>query len=198
MCNAFSCIVKQNGEVLWKFALDSHFSILEHFKVVDNESRKDFIKFIKVEITPNNKDYLNPDKWNLKVDEDIIPTWWTKSYEEFAWEEHPKWLNQLNKVLVRKPIINPFSVKPPKKITNKHLDLLKEWDSVRDSVGAYQGTYFNLSRKDWKYTEKIKTKDYPFQPLIDLWEIGLVPSFDGKIWRLHGGKDAKILWQGKI
>jgi hypothetical protein len=28
--------------------------------------------------------------------------------------------------------------------------------------------------------------------------MGLVPSFDGKFWRLHGGINAKILWKGKI
>jgi len=30
------------------------------------------------------------------------------------------------------------------------------------------------------------------------WKMGLVPSYDGKLWRLHGGKDAEILWEGKI
>jgi hypothetical protein len=70
-------------------------------------------------------------------------------------------------------------------------------DSVGDSVGAYIGSFFRLPRAAWKYTEKIQTKDYPFQPVVDLWNIGLVPSFDGTIWRLHGGPKAKILWSGK-
>jgi len=25
--------------------------------------------------------------------------------------------------------------------------------------------------------------------------VGLVPSFDGKVWRLHSGKDAKIIYE---
>jgi len=31
--------------------------------------------------------------------------------------------------------------------------------------------------------------------LVKLWEMGLVPSFDGKVWRLHGGKNAKVLFE---
>jgi hypothetical protein len=71
-------------------------------------------------------------------------------------------------------------------------------DSVRDSVGAYTGSFFRLPRKSWQHTENIKTKGYPFQPCVGLWELGLVPSFDGLTWRLHGGKDAKVLWEGKL
>jgi hypothetical protein len=71
-------------------------------------------------------------------------------------------------------------------------------DSVWASVRAYTGTFFVLPRDSWKYTENVKTEEYPFQCLADLWEQGLVPSFDEKKWRLHGGKDAKILWEGEL
>ena len=71
-------------------------------------------------------------------------------------------------------------------------------DSVGDSVWAYTGSFFILPRDAWKYTENIKTEGYPFQCLVTLWEQGLVTSFDGKKWRLHGGKDAKILWEGEL
>ena len=101
----------------------------------------------------------------------------------------------------------PFDIKSPKKVLKKHISLLKEWDSVGasvwdsvgasvwDSVGAYAGSFFNLPRKSWKYTENIKTKHYPFQSLVDLWEMGIVPSFDGEIWRLHAGKDAVVIFE---
>ncbi len=69
------------------------------------------------------------------------------------------------------------------------------WASVRDSGWAYTSVYFNL--KKWKYI-KHKQGENPFQAGIDLWYRGLVPSYDGKIWRLHGGKKGKILWSGKI
>ena len=71
------------------------------------------------------------------------------------------------------------------------------WDSVWASVGAYTGSFFNLPREAWKYTENIKTNGYPFQPCVDLWERGLVPSFDGEVWRLHSGPNAKVIWEGE-
>ena len=70
------------------------------------------------------------------------------------------------------------------------------WDSVRgsvwDSMSAYIGTFFKL--KQWKYV-KHKMGAYPFQPVVDLLMQGLVASFDGKTWRLHGGKEAKIMFE---
>ncbi len=145
--------------------------------------------------------------------------------------------------LVLKPIINPFKIAPPKRITKKHIGLLKKWASVRDSVwdsvgasvrdsvwasvrdsvwasvgdsvwasawdsvgdsvwdsvwasvGAYISSFFNLPK--WQGI-KHKKGISPFQSCIDLWEMGLVPSFDGKVWRLHGGPKAEILWEGKL
>ena len=35
-------------------------------------------------------------------------------------------------------------------------------------------------------------------PSNKLWSRGLVPSFDGKTWRLHSGPQAKIVWQGTV
>jgi len=67
------------------------------------------------------------------------------------------------------------------------------WDSVWDSVGAYIGRLFpNI--KEWKYI-KHKKGVYPYQPVVDLWERGLVPSFDGSKWLLHSGKKADIVFE---
>lgn len=70
------------------------------------------------------------------------------------------------------------------------------WDSVRASVWAsvwaYISSFFALD--EWKLNGKI-VRENPFQPAIDLWEAGLVPSFDGKVWRLHAGKDAQIVYE---
>jgi hypothetical protein len=57
------------------------------------------------------------------------------------------------------------------------------------------GFCFKLERKDWKYTDKIDCKGYPFESSVKLWKLGLMPSFDGKIWRLHTGKKAKIIYE---
>jgi len=70
------------------------------------------------------------------------------------------------------------------------------WVSVRASVRAYVGSLLKLPRKEWKYTKKIKTDDYPFQSAVDLWKRGLVPSFDGKKWRLHQMcNNARVIWE---
>jgi hypothetical protein len=76
------------------------------------------------------------------------------------------------------------------------------WDSVRASVGdsvwAYIGSFFP-SIKKWQYVNTKKLgKGYPFASAVKLWKLGLVPSYDiyNKIWRLHAGKKAKVVWEG--
>ena len=69
------------------------------------------------------------------------------------------------------------------------------WASVRDSVWASVGA--SVRDSVWAYTGSFFRKHpkgkYPYQPLVTLWNTGLVPSFDGTTWRLHGGPEAAIL-----
>lgn len=67
------------------------------------------------------------------------------------------------------------------------------WASVVASAWAYMGSLFPNIKK-WKYISH-KKGVYPYQSCVDLWNMGLVPSFDGKTWRLHGGKDSGILYE---
>ena len=71
------------------------------------------------------------------------------------------------------------------------------WDSVgvsvRDFIWAYISSFFPNINK-WKYIEH-KEGINPFQSGIDLWHMGLVPSFDGKVWRLHKGKNAEVVFE---
>jgi len=66
-------------------------------------------------------------------------------------------------------------------------------NSVWDSVSAYIGSLFPNINK-WKDKNHEQGK-YPFQSAVNLWYRGLVPSFDGKIWRLHSGEKAEVVWQ---
>ena len=97
--------------------------------------------------------------------------------------------------------VHSFKVKPPK-VDNKILDVLGKWASVGasvrasvrasvwDSVWAYIGGLFpNI--KTWKFAEKLG--ENPWEPLTELWYAGYVPSFDGKIWRLHACPKARIV-----
>jgi len=77
--------------------------------------------------------------------------------------------------------------------------------SVGDSVWAYVGSLFpNITR--WKYAGCFTASGgviahepgiYPFQSAANLWRRGLVPSYDGKQWRLHSGPTAEIVWEEK-
>lgn len=67
------------------------------------------------------------------------------------------------------------------------------WDSVEDSFGAYISSLFPKIKK-WKYIQHEEGVN-PFQPCIDLWRAGLVPSFNGEIWRLLAGKDAEVVYK---
>ncbi len=69
--------------------------------------------------------------------------------------------------------------------------------SVGDSVGGLTYAYISSlfpNIKDWKYVE-YKEGVNPFQSGIDLWNKGLVPSFDGNIWRLHAGEKADVVFE---
>lgn len=66
-------------------------------------------------------------------------------------------------------------------------------NSVRASVGAYISSLFSNVKK-WKYIQHEEGEN-PFQSCIDLWNNNLVPSFDGKTWRLHSGKNAEVVYE---
>ena len=56
---------------------------------------------------------------------------------------------------------------------------------LRDSV------FPNIEK--WSYIEHAPGA-YPFQAGAKLWRAGLVPSYDGKKWRLHAGPALEVVW----
>ena len=211
MCKAFSCIIDQAEKVTWKLGVDSHSELAR----IGGYRDAVLGEFAKIEITPKNNDYLSPDEWIYQVDESPVPKWCGLKEKELCLAAHKKWLKKLEKFINRHPVVRPFEKTPPDTLQRKHILLLKKWDSVwasvrdsvrdsvwasvqasvwdsvGDSVGAYTGSFFKIPM--WKYVKHPKGK-YPYQPLVALWNSGLVPSFDGKIWRLHGGPKAEILF----
>jgi len=207
MCKAFSCIIDQNEKITWKLGVDSH-SELARLGGYEDEVLGEFAK---IEITPKNNDYINPNEWEYRVDESPVPKWCGLREKELCLAAHKKWLKKLEKFINRHPVVHPFKKMPPETIQREHIFLLKKWasvgasvwasvwDSVRasvgasvwDSVGAYTGSFFKIPV--WKYIKHPKGK-YPYQPLVTLWNSGLVPSFDGKTWKLHGGSKAAVLF----
>ena len=220
MCKAFSCIIDQVGTVTWKLGVDSHSDLA----LLGGYQDRVLGEFAKYEVTPRNGNYFHPDEWVCRVDESPTPSWCGMHEKELVLAAHKQWLSSLSKLLNLHPTVHPFSLTPPT-ITERHIQLLKEWASVRDSVGdsvgasvgdsvgasvedsvwaavgasvgdsvgdsvwaavgAYMGSFFKLPK--WQ-------EGYPFQSAVDLWEMGLVASFDGATWRLHGGPNGQVLY----
>jgi hypothetical protein len=218
MCRAFSCVITKQGKVIWQAGKDSHDELISIAKLKDDTTDGDLIQFAKIEITPD-KGYLYPeDKWTLKVDENTTPRWLTKTQKDLCWVAFGKWKEQIYSGINLKEALNPINPLNigSMEVTEADKILLKEWASVRDSVrasvrdsvrasvwdsvrasvrdsvGAYIGSLF-LNITEWKYAPK--TDEYPYQPCSDLWKRGFISSLDGKTWRLHSGKDAKIVYE---
>ena len=257
MCKAFSCLVTRQGKVYWQMGVDGHETLRDNYLTKDQDLKDDSPErperkgFARVEVTPQNGNYLKPDKWKVTIDEPTMPVWWNQQFGKLAQKQQKVWYKQIQQSVnlkeARNPV-HPFKIKPPKKITKQHIALLREWASVRDSVrasvydsvgasvydsvgasvwdsvwdsvrasvwdsvgasvrdsvGAYQGSFFKAI-KDWKYVDKTKPpfnkiQGYPYASVVKLWKQGLIPSHDStrKTWRLHGGKDGKVLWEGKL
>jgi hypothetical protein len=65
-------------------------------------------------------------------------------------------------------------------------------ESVGQSVGAYISSLFPNIEK-WEYIDHEEGVN-PFQSGIDLWRKGFIPSFDRRVWRLHAGGGAGIVY----
>jgi hypothetical protein len=81
------------------------------------------------------------------------------------------------------------------------------WDAVKSSIwksvwysagGPFEDSVYD---SNWAYISSLfpsQESVNPFQSVIDLWKQGLVPSFDGEVWRLHGDDDAKVLYEMEV
>ena len=69
---------------------DHHTDMLEELKIADTRSNAEKI-FVRAELIPKNNDVFSPvDEWEFRVDQDIIPEWFVKSYEEQRMKEAVK------------------------------------------------------------------------------------------------------------
>ncbi len=187
-------------------SFDSHTSIADYWKVREDKTNK-------YEFNPLTKKFI-VDQINNVDDRTLVQE------QCLALD-----FKAIVPELIIKPIIHPFKDRHCYRVTKKDLELLKQWawvrasvrDSVRDSVwasvrasvrasvgasvwasvwasvgasvggsvGGYISSFFDVKYK------------HDFTPCVKLWEKGLVPSYDGKIWRLHGD-GGKLLWEGTV
>ncbi len=76
MCNFFSAVVLKNGDVLSHPMIDSHSELVEYFTLPDANAH--IQHFAKVELTPTTQEsWLDPSLWAFRVDEPVVPVWWT-------------------------------------------------------------------------------------------------------------------------
>ena len=208
MCNFFTLVSKGDGIPLY-FDYKIRKAIIEKRSVYSSTdshtSVADYYGF-----KGKLEDKLNKYEYNLLTKEFVIDQLNTRDDSK----EIEKFCRKLDfktivPELIIHPIVNPLNLNRLR-VTKKDISLLKEWssvwdsvwssvgdsvwDSVGDSVWAYISSFFNIEK--WKYIDH-KPGINPFQSAIDLWNSGLVPSYDGKTWRLHG-KGGRILWEGVI
>jgi hypothetical protein len=79
MCNFFSALVLRNGDVLSHPSLDSHSDLVTYFQLPDVDAK--IPHFAKVELTPGDN-WLTPETWAFRVDEDVEPIWWKDIAEQ--------------------------------------------------------------------------------------------------------------------
>ena len=203
MCEFFSCISNGQGSI-WYFnwelrkkclsgeldySPDSHSSIADYFGFEgDKEDRMN-----KYEFNPLTGKFTI-DQINGKDDSEVV-------------ERKLRKLDFMTIVpsLRIKEIYHPFRQVPvAPEVTPEMIELLQRWASVWasvrasvrasvwDSVWAYTASFFP-EITEWKYVEKLGPN--PWEPCQKMWEMGVVPSFDGKTWRLHAGEKAEVIYK---
>ena len=115
-----------------------------------------------------------------------------------------KWAKRLDfktivEPLIIKPIMNPFELPAVERVTDEQIDWLKSWASVGDAVwtSVWASVWASVMDSVWAYIGSFFDIDYKFDfsSAVKLWDDGLVPSFDGKVWRLHSGESADVVYE---
>jgi len=136
MCEDFSGYITRSYQIVWERGISSHDELYFLSKEKYPELKEGSGRAVKFEITPDGG-YLHPDKsWTFRIDEDEEPSWFSGEYKKEALRAHKQWKKEIYALInlkeARKPI-NPLTNKY--KPTKKDIETLRQWASVRDSVG---------------------------------------------------------------
>ena len=84
MCNFFSAIITKD-DIIYDPQTDMHEDLIKKARLDDTTLRPDFVR---VEINPIDRDIFNHDmnNWQFKIDQDLLPVWWTKDFLRIAKE----------------------------------------------------------------------------------------------------------------
>ena len=203
MCNFFSLVTdpNNNSRKLYYFDWnhrsktlhesdhhDSHSSICSYFGLYEDQCNK-------YEYNPLTKEF-KVDQINANYDDSL--------YVQDRLENLD--FSKIIEPLVVKEIVHPLQLPKVEHVTDEHIEMLKDWAgvgasvwaSVRASVGASVGASVRASVRAYISSFFNIEYEHDFSALVDLWHDGLVPSFDGKTWRLHSGKNADIVFKSEV
>jgi hypothetical protein len=210
MCNPASFIITKGPKIWWSEKSDKHEDIISEHKL-----HADGIggpNIVRVEINPSNGNLSLPLKdWKYQVDQDVFPPWYDEAVcKRECFVELKHWADKKLigwKVFEAFQPFHPLKIDPIPLSKRRLLALLKKWDSVRASVGdsvrdsvwasVGDSVWASVGDSVWAYISSFIAIKYvyDFSSAVRLWEEGLVPSYDEKTWRLHGGKSAKVLYE---
>jgi hypothetical protein len=210
MCSFFSFVTEPEHHGGKRFYFDWEYR-KKHLKENDADSHDHIIHCFKLKDEQCNRYEYNPLTKKFVVDRAESPT--DDSIQSQAWVENLDF-KKVVKPLIIKPIVNPLKIRK-QKVTPEIIALLKELDSVRGSVGGSVGcsvvdsvgcsvwasVWASVGGSVWDsvraYTSSFFDIKYKldFSSAIKLWEMGIVPSFDGITWRLHSGKKASVIYE---
>ena len=91
MCREASFVITRN-RIFWSRESDSHENIIREFGLAHLDT--DPPGFVRVELTPPGNDFRLPiTEWIFRVDQDIVPGWWSPGWgEEQVRETATDWL----------------------------------------------------------------------------------------------------------
>ena len=211
MCNFFSFVtdpINHPAEYYffdWEYrkahldddGVDSHSHICAYYKLNEDKCNK-------YEYNPLTKRFVI-DQINSDRDDSEAAKKWANRQD----------FKEIVEPLIIKPIVKPFELPKVEQVTDEQIGWLKEWASVwalvgasvrdlvwasvRDLVGASVGdsVWYSVWYSVRAYFSSFFAINYKynFSSAVKLWEVELVPSFDGTTWRLHTGKDARVVYE---
>ena len=156
---------------------DSHSHICSHFNLNEDVCNK-------YEYNPLTK-MFTVDQINSERDDSEAAEKWANRQD----------FKEIVEPLIIKPIVTPLDLPKVEQVTDEQIGWLKDWASVRASAWASVGD--SVWASVWAYVSTFFAIDHKhdYSSAMKLWEAGLVPSFDGTMWRLHSGTKADVVYE---
>ena len=193
--------------------VDSHSHICAYYKLNEDKCNKyEYIpvtgEFVVDQINSKRDDQEAAENWVKRLDfktivEPLIIKPIVNPLElpkvEHVTDEQVAWLREWDSVWDAVGASVGASVRDLVGTSVRNLVLDSVWNSVGDSVWDLVGASVRDSAwaSVWAYLSSFFAINYKynFSSVANLWNAGLVPSFDGTMWRLHSGTKADVVYE---